>query len=152
MEKKIAPSERKAQELGAMLQGQHEAQSGEELLSALVRLSTERVLPEALEEEQAAVLGRGRYESRGEKSGYRNGDENGTLKTAAGVFRVKLPQMRGREEPYRSALWGQMATTSDVLKRLIVEMYVGGMSQRDREEGLERAVGPFVPSKRTVSE
>jgi transposase-like protein len=60
--------------------------------------------------------------------------------------------MRGREEPYRSALWGQMATTSDVLKRLIVEMYVGGMSQRDMEEGLERAVGPFVLSKRTVSE
>jgi len=39
--------------------------------------------------------------------------------------------MRGREEPYRSPLWQQVATTSDVLKRLIVEMYVGGMSQRD---------------------
>jgi hypothetical protein len=47
MEKKIAPSERKAQELYALIHGQLDAQSGEELLSTLVRLSTERVLQEA---------------------------------------------------------------------------------------------------------
>ena len=69
MEKKIAPSEHKAQALRAVLQGQTGAQSGEELLSTLVRLSTERVLQEALEEEQAAALGRGRYEACGEKAG-----------------------------------------------------------------------------------
>lgn len=99
MEKRIAPSEEKAQALWALLQGQTDAQSGEELLSTVVRLSTERVLQEALEHEQAQALGRGRYEARGEQLGYRNGYENGTLKTAEGVFRVKLPQMRGREEP-----------------------------------------------------
>jgi putative transposase len=152
MEKKIAPSEAKAQALRALLQGQTDAQSGEELLSTLVRLSTERVLQEALEQGQATALGRGRYESRGEQLGYRNGYENGTLKTAEGVLRVKLPQVRGREEPYRSPLWRQVATTSDVLKRLIVEMYVGGMSQRDIESSLESALGQFVLSKSTVSE
>jgi putative transposase len=152
MAKKIAPSEGKAQALRALLQGQHDAQSGEELLSTLVRLSTERVLQEALEHEQAAALGRGRYEARGEKLGYRNGYENGTLKTGEGVLRVKLPQIRGQEDPYRSPLWGQVATTSDVLKRLIVEMYVGGMSQRDIEYSLESAVGQFILSKSTVSE
>ena len=36
-----------------MLQGQGDGQSGQELLSALVCLSTERVLQEALEHEQA---------------------------------------------------------------------------------------------------
>lgn len=152
MEKRIAPSEEKAQALWALLQGQTDAQSGEELLSTVVRLSTERVLQEALEHEQAQALGRGRYEARGEQLGYRNGYENGTLKTAEGVFRVKLPQIRGREEPYRSPLWRQVATTSDVLKRLIVEMYVGGMSQRDIEYSLESALGQFVLSKSTVSE
>lgn len=152
MEKRIAPSAEKAQALRALLQGQTDAQSGEELLSTLVRLSTERVVQEALEHEQAQALGRGRYEARGEQLGYRNGYENGTLKTAEGVFRVKLPQIRGREEPYRSPLWGQVATTSDVLKRLIVEMYVGGMSQRDIEYSLESALGQFVLSKSTVSE
>jgi putative transposase len=152
MEKKIAPSEQKAQALRALLQGQTDAQSGEELLSTLVRLSTERVLQEALEHEQAEALGRGRYEARGEKLGYRNGYENGTLKTGEGVLRVKLPQIRGQDDPYRSPLWGQVATTSEVLKRLIVEMYVGGMSQRDIEYSLESAVGQFVLSKSTVSE
>src|ERR1700752_2602995 len=127
MEKKIAPSEQKAQALRVLLQGQAEGHSGEELLSALVRLSTERVLQEALEQEQARALGRGRYEARGEQSGYRNGYENGTLKTAEGVLRVNLPQIRGGDEPYRSSLWRQVATTSDVLKRLIFEMYVGGV-------------------------
>jgi putative transposase len=152
MEKKIAPSEQKAQALRALLQGQTDAQSGEELLSTLVRLSTERVLQEALEQEQATTLGRERYAARGEQRGYRNGYENGTLKTAEGVLRVKVPPIRGRDEPYRSPLWRQVATTSDVLKRLIVEMYVGGMSQRDIESSLESALGQFVLSKSTVSE
>lgn len=152
MEKKIAPSEQKAQALRALLQGQLDGQNGEELLSTIVRLSTERILQEALEQEQAAALGRGRYEARGEKLGYRNGYEKGTLKTAEGIFQVQRPQIRGRDEPFRSALWGQMAPTSDVLKRLIVEMYVGGMSQRDIEYSLESALGHFVLGKSTVSE
>jgi putative transposase len=152
MEKKIAPSTVKAQELRAMLQGQSDVQSGEELLSLLVRLSTERVLQEALEHEQGEVLGRGRYEPCRERPGYRNGYENGTLKTAEGVLRVKVPQIRGQDEPYRSHLWSQVATTSEVLKQLIVEMYVGGMSQRDIEYSLEKALGQFVLSKSTVSE
>jgi putative transposase len=152
MEKKIAPSERKAQAIQALVQGQLDARSGEELLSTLVRLSTERVLQEALEDEQAQTLGRGRYERREDPRGYRNGYEAGTVKTAEGVLRVEVPQIRGRDEPYRSALWGHIATTSEVLKKLIVEMYTGGMSQRDIEQGLEKALGQFVLSKSTVSE
>ena len=152
MEKRIAPSEQKAQALHALLEGQMEGQNGEELLSLLVRLSTERVLQDALEQEQAATLGRGRYAARGERPGYRNGYENGTLKTAEGVLRVKVPQIRGQEEPYRSQLWQNVGGISDVLKRLILEMYVGGMSQRDIEYSLEKAVGQFVLSKSTVCE
>jgi len=152
MEKRIAPSEQKAQALRALLQGQAEGQSGEEILSLLVRLSTERILQEALEQEQAVALGRGRYEARGEKVGYRNGYENGTLKTGEGVMRVKVPQIRDQDEPYRSQLWQNVSKTSDVLTKLIVEMYVGGMSQRDIEQGLEKAVGHFLLSQSTVSE
>jgi transposase-like protein len=99
MEKKRAPSEQKAQALRAVLQGQAEGQSGEEFLRLLVRLSTERILQEALEQEQAVALGRGRYEARGEKVGYRNGYEKGTLKTGEGVLHVKVPQIRGQAEP-----------------------------------------------------
>jgi putative transposase len=152
MSRRIAPSERKAQELQASLGGQLEAQDGEEFLSTLVRLSTERMVQEALEQEQAEVLGRERYERRDGQRGYRNGYEEGTLKTAEGVLRVQVPQIRGREEPYRSHLWGQVAKTSEGLKRLIVEMYAGGMSQRDIEYGLEKALGHFILSKSMVSE
>ena len=56
-------------------------------------------MQEALEHEQAETLGRGCYEARGEKLGYRNGYEKGTLETGGGVLGVKLPQIRGREEP-----------------------------------------------------
>jgi putative transposase len=117
-----------------------------------VRLSTERVLQEALEEEQAAGLGRSRYERGTGTCGYRNGSEDGTVKTAEGGLRVKVPQIRDREEPYRSQLWTQRARTSDVLKRLMIELYVGGMSQRDIEYSLEKALGQFVLSKSTVSD
>jgi putative transposase len=152
MEKKIAPSEHKAQALRALLQGQAEGQSGEELLSLLVRLSTERIWQEALEQEQGLALGRGRYEARGEKVGYRNGYENGTLKTGEGVLQVKVPQIRGQTDPSRSQLWNNVSHTSDVLKKLSVERYVGGRSQQDIEYGLEHAVGQFLLSKSPVSE
>jgi transposase-like protein len=71
-------------------------------------------------------LGRGRYEARGENGGDRNGYENGTLKTGEGLLRVKVPQIRGQAEPYRSQLWNNGGRTSEVLKKLIVERYVGG--------------------------
>jgi putative transposase len=135
-----------------MLEGQSEAQSGGEWLSTLVRLSTEHVLQEALEQEQAETLGRARYERRAGSQGYRNGYEDGTLKTAEGVLRLKVPQISGRTEPARSQLWSGLANTSEILKTLIVEMYAGGMSQRDIEYSLEKALGQFVLSKSAVSE
>ena len=49
MEKKRAPSEQKAQALRAVLQGQLDGQGGEELLSTIVRLSTERIFSSAAE-------------------------------------------------------------------------------------------------------
>ena len=62
MSRKITSSEPKAQKIARWLEGQSDTQSGEELLRALVRLSTERVLQETLEQEQAEALGRSRYE------------------------------------------------------------------------------------------
>jgi hypothetical protein len=40
----------------------------------------------------------------------------------------------------------------EVLKKLLVERYVGGMSQREIEQGVESAVGHFRLSQRTVRE
>jgi hypothetical protein len=55
---------------------------------------------------------------------------------------LQLPQARGLHEPYRSKLWAALSRTSDVLATLIVEMYAGGMSQRDIELDLEKALVP----------
>jgi len=44
-----------------------------------------------------------------------------------------------------------MGKTSAVLKKLSVEMEVGGMAQGEIEDGLEQAVGQFVLSKSPVS-
>ena len=149
--KKVAPSVQKAQALHACLQGEMTAENGSALLSTLVRLATERVLQDALEQDQAEALGRDRYERAAAARGYRNGYEPGTLKTAEGVLRLQLPQIRGQAAPYRSRLWDEMKGTSEVLRTLIQEMYVNGLSQRDIEETLERALGQFVVSKSTIS-
>jgi transposase-like protein len=45
-----------------------------------------------------------------------------------------------------------VATTSEVLKHLSVEMDVGGLSHRDIEYSLERALGQLVLSQSTVSD
>ena len=109
-------------------------------------------MQEALEEEQAAAFGRGRYEARGEKLGYRNGYEKGTLKTARRSVPGGSAADSGAGRTLSVALWGKMAKTSDVLKGLNCRDVWGGMSQRDIEYSLEKALGQFVLSKRTVSE
>jgi putative transposase len=44
--------------------------------------------------------------------------------------------VRETDEPFRSALWGGMRRRTEVLERLIVEMYVRGLSTRDIEDAL----------------
>ena len=65
--------------------------------------------------------------------GYRNGYTEGTVRTGEGGLHVKVPQIRGQAEPYLSQLRNHVSKPSEGLKKLIVEMYVGGMSQRDIE-------------------
>jgi hypothetical protein len=91
------------------------------VLSPLGRLSPEHVLQEALEQEPAETWGRARYERRAGSPGYRKGDEEGTLKTAEGGLRLKVPQISGRTEPARSQLWSGLANRSEILKTLMVE-------------------------------
>jgi transposase-like protein len=121
------------------------------LVSALVRLSTERGLQEALEHEPAEALDRDRYERRESASGYRHGYRDGTVKTAEGVLRLQRPPVRGLHAPYRSKLWTALGRTRAVLTTLIGEMDAGGMSQRDIEMALEKVLGQFVVSTSAIS-
>lgn len=147
---RVAPSEKKRQALEALLAGQAPDTEGS-CLSAFIRAAVEEKLQQLLEAEQAEILGRARYARGGAPGVYRNGYEPGTLKTAEGVFRVDKPQIRGLDAPGRSALMERLEGLSGQLRELVVEMYALGLSTRDVEATLERALGGFVLSKSTVS-
>jgi putative transposase len=127
---------------------------GSNIVSALVEAVTRLVVQELLEGEQADYLGgRGRYERRGEgQSGSRNGYESGRVRTAEGAIEVAVPQVRGVDEPFRSSLMGFLDGNSEVLERLVCEMYARGLSTRDVEDAFRDATGEVLLSKSAVSE
>ena len=61
-----------------------------------------------------------------------------------------MPQSRGLAEASRSQGWSKLAQPSDRLTTLIVEMFVGGRSQRDIAAALEKALGPCGLSKSAI--
>jgi putative transposase len=124
------------------------------IISTLVDTVTRLVVQGLLEGEQADFLGgRGRYERRGDgQRGSRNGYEPGRIRTAEGAIDVRVPQVRGAGEPFRSSLMGFLEGNSDVLDRLVTEMYARGLSTRDVEDAFRDATGELLISRSAVSE
>jgi len=127
---------------------------GNNIISDLVEIVTRLVVQRLLEGEQADFLGgRGRYERRSDdQGGSRNGYEPGWIRTAEGAIDVRVPQVRGAGEPYRSNLMTFLDGNSDVLERLVTEMYARGLSTRDVEDAFKDATGELLISKSAVSE
>jgi len=149
---RVAPSQIARQQLQELLAGG--AECGSNIVSALVETVTRVVVQELLEGEQADYLGgRGRYERRGEgQMGSRNGYAPGRVRTAEGVFEVAVPQVRGAGQPFRSSLMSFLDGNSEVLERLVAEMYARGLSTRDVEDAFRDATGEPLISKSAVSE
>ena len=124
------------------------------IISALVEAVTRLVVQELLEGEQADYLGgRGRYQRRGQgQIGSRNGYEPGRVRTAEGGIEVAVPQVRGAGAPFRSSLMSFLDGNSEVLDRLVTEMYARGLSTRDVEDAFRDATGELLISKSAVSE
>jgi transposase-like protein len=137
--------------LQALLAGGAAAETN--IVSALVEAVSQMVVQELLEGEQADFLGgRGRYERRDTgQVGWRNGYEPGRLRTAEGAIEVALPQVRGAGEPFRSPLMSFLDGNSEVLDRLVSEMYARGLSTRDVEDAFRDATGELLISKSAVS-
>jgi hypothetical protein len=150
--RRVAPSVIAREQLQELLGGGVGRESN--IVSALVETVTRLVVQELLEAEQADYLGgRGRYERRGEgQSGSRNGYEPARVRTAEGAIEVAVPQVRGGEEPFRSSLMGFLDGNSEVLERLVCEMYARGLSTRDVEDAFRDATGATLISKSAVSE
>src|SRR6516225_8308884 len=132
--RRVAPSVLVREELDHLLHGG--VDEGTNIISTLVETITRLVVQELLEAEQADFLGgRGRYERRaGDQRGSRNGYERGRVRTAEGAISVRVPQVRDAGETFRSSLMGFLEGNSDVLDRLVTEMYTRGLSTRDVED------------------
>jgi transposase-like protein len=60
--------------------------------------------------------------------------------------------VRDTEGPYRSRLMEFLDGNSEVLERLVLEMYARGLSTRDVEDCFRDATGELLISKSVVSE
>jgi len=118
--------------------------------SALLNLAARVVLQEALEAEQRDVVGRDRYE-RGSDGRYRNGYRPGRIEGAEGRVEVQVPQVRG-VPGYHAPLMAFLSDHSEVLERLVAEMYARGLSTRDVEDAFTDATGHCLLSRTAVSE
>ena len=150
--RRVSPSMIAREELQRLLAGGVERESN--IVSALVETVTRLVVQELLEAEQGDYLGgRGRYERRGEgQVGSRHGYESGRIRTAEGPIDVRVPQVRGTGDSFRSSLMGFLDGNSEVLDRLVTEMYARGLSTRDVEDAFRDATGELLISKSAVSE
>ena len=152
--KKVAPSVGAREELDRLMAGGVDRDTN--LISQLVATCTRLVVQELLEAEQRDWMGgRGRYEARDETAGHRgwrNGYEDRQIRSAEGGIRVRVPQVRDGGEPFRSSLMGFLEGNSEVLERLVVEMYARGLSTRDVEDAFRDATGELVISRSAVSE
>jgi putative transposase len=150
--RRVPPSVIVRDELDRLLRGGVDEETN--IVSALVETVTRLVVQELLESEQGDYLGgRGRYQRRGRgQRGLRNGYEPSRIRTAEGSIPVQVPQVRGAGETYRSALMGFLEGNSDVLDRLVTEMYARGLSTRDVEDAFKDATGEALISRSAVSD
>jgi transposase-like protein len=122
-------------------------------LEAFIKMSARYMLQVALEREITEYLDREHYR-RGNriKSGYRNGYEPRNLKSPNGILQVAIPQLRDTEDKFRSELLNRLKGGSDVLNRLVTELYVRGLSCADVENTFCEIFGRKIISRSGVSE
>jgi transposase-like protein len=96
------------------------------------------LVEELLSGEVADALGRQKSQRREDgQVGYRNGYKARVLRTGEGKIELDVPQVRGLEVPYRSAIWEGLGRRSVSLEKLATEMYARGLSTRDIEDLLK---------------
>lgn len=150
--RRVRPSVLVREDLDQLLRGAVAEDTN--VVSAFVDVVTRLVAQQLLEAEQADFLGgRGRYERRaGDQQGSRNGYQPGRIRSAEGAIELRVPQVRDAGDTYRSTLMGFLEGNSDVLDRLVTEMYARGLSTRDVEDAFKDATGELLISKSAVSE
>lgn len=123
------------------------------ILSQLALLGVQYLGQLGMEQEQTDLLGRGHYERSDDgPTGYRNGYEDRKVATAEGPVGFRIPQVRGTDEPFRPKILDFILGHSEVLEKLVVEMYARGLSTRDVEDCFKDEAGNPMISRTAVSE
>ena len=114
------------------------------LFQGAIRITLEMVL----EEEVKAMVGAGRFERVGSRKDHRNGTFLRRLLTSMGQIDVAVP--RSREQGSPADVLGRYRRRTEELDDMIVEAYVGGVSQRKMSDVTEALMGEGV-GRSTVS-
>src|SRR5687768_14314175 len=114
------PLEERLAQMGQELR--EELAEGKKLSSSFFRRAGQMVIEQLLAAEVAETLGRDSHQRRSDgQHGYRNGYKTRKLKSGEGQVPVRLPQVRGLDEPYHSALWQGLGRRSVNLDKLVTE-------------------------------
>lgn len=111
------------------------------LVESVAREGMQEKVQDALEAERDELLGRSRYERRGEGTGtpYRNGYHKARcLVCGSGTIELRVPRL---ESPYESKLVPRYERMSPEMKQLLPELYLHGLSTADMEPALGWLLG-----------
>ena len=148
--KKIAKSQAMLQEAQGVYEG---LKTESHPLDALVQLGARYMLQTMAEKEVTEFLGRNHYcHGTRVRQGWRNGYESKWLKSGGGKLEIFVPQVRDSEDGFQSKLMSKVAGGSEILRKMVLEMYVKGLSTRDVENLFVETFGKRVISKSGVSE
>jgi len=111
-------------------------------LDELAREGACRMLASALEAEVEAFLGRQRYERTEEFHGYRNGyGQQRRVTVGSGTMTIQAPRVRDSIQPFNSKVLPSYQRQSRLVKELIPELYLHGLSTGDFEPALRGLLG-----------
>jgi putative transposase len=117
-----------------------------ETLEEFIRLRIESHVQELLEAEATEHLGRGRYQRKRSRKGYRNGHgKPRKLSLSCGTIAVRRPRLRDLEECFESRLLPRFARQSKQLKATLPLLYLEGLALRDFDRALRGLLGDGAP-------
>jgi putative transposase len=153
--KKIRPSEIKSKQLQELL-STFSPEEGLLILEEFQKLGQEKILQEALEAEVDTFLGRRWHKSSEEKgedfTGYRNGYYPRQIRVPGSKLQIMVPKVRQTKTPFSSRILKGCLQLTEKLHRLVLEMYVRGLSTRDIEEVFRDNNGNALLGKSAVSQ
>ena len=149
---RVPPSERIGESIAKLLNQGIEGDGS--VVGELMRLGAQKFVQELVEREVTSFLGRDHYarrENGDDLRGYRNGYRPKSMNTAEGALPVQMPQVQGSVERFHSHVVEFLEGNTDVLERMVAEMYVRGLSTRDIEDALRDATGERLLTRTDVS-